>query len=134
VRRGRGVGRRRGVGGRGAAAGAPTASDRQRYSQQATEAAQQAATDVGTLIPRHSGQIVAASRATSTPGAGGWALPAGRRRNATSNQVISGMINSATMLATLIMGLIAGPAVSLYGSPTVSPVTAAAWASDPLPP
>ena len=27
--------------------------------------------------------------------------------------VISGMISSATMLATLIMGLIAGPAVSL---------------------
>ena len=38
------------------------------------------------------------------------------------------------MFATLIMGLIAGPAVSLYGSPTVSPVTAAAWASDPFPP
>src|SRR5579875_1331737 len=29
------------------------------------------------------------------------------------SQVISGMISSATMLATLIMGLIAGPAVSL---------------------
>ena len=38
------------------------------------------------------------------------------------------------MLMTLIIGLIAGPAVSLYGSPTVSPVTAALWASDPLPP
>ena len=34
-------------------------------------------------------------------------------------------IKSATMLATLIIGLMAGPAVSLYGSPTVSPVTAA---------
>ena len=34
------------------------------------------------------------------------------------------------MLAILIMGLIAGPAVSLYGSPTVSPVTEAAWASE----
>src|SRR6201989_3597154 len=55
----------------------------------------------------------------------------GRRR---LDQVINGMINRATMFATLIMGLIAGPAVSLYGSPTVSPVTAAAWASDPLPP
>ncbi len=28
----------------------------------------------------------------------------------------------------------AGPAVSLNGSPTVSPITAAAWASEPLPP
>lgn len=36
-----------------------------------------------------------------------------------------GTINSATILITLIIGLIAGPAVSLYGSPTVSPVTAA---------
>ncbi len=42
--------------------------------------------------------------------------------------------NSATMLVILIIGLTAGPAVSLYGSPTVSPVTAALWASDPLPP
>ena len=40
--------------------------------------------------------------------------------------VMIGMIRSATMLATLIIGLIAGPAVSLNGSPTVSPVTAAA--------
>ena len=32
------------------------------------------------------------------------------------------------MFAILIIGLIAGPAVSLYGSPTVSPVTAALWA------
>ena len=42
------------------------------------------------------------------------------------HQVISGMIRIATMLATLIIGLIAGPAVSLNGSPTVSPVTEAA--------
>src|SRR5881397_111918 len=48
--------------------------------------------------------------------------------------MISGMIRIATMLAILIIGLIAGPAVSLYGSPTVSPVTDAAWASEPLPP
>src|SRR5579862_9135904 len=46
----------------------------------------------------------------------------------------SGMIRIATMFVILIIGLIAGPAVSLYGSPTVSPVTAAAWASEPLPP
>ena len=38
------------------------------------------------------------------------------------------------MFATLIIGLIAGPAVSLNGSPTVSPVTEAACASEPLPP
>src|ERR1700710_1428416 len=40
----------------------------------------------------------------------------------------------ATMLVILIIGFTAGPDVSLYGSPTVSPVTAALWASDPLPP
>src|SRR3954451_18574320 len=49
-------------------------------------------------------------------------------------ETISGMIRIATMFAILIIGLIAGPAVSLYGSPTVSPVTDAAWASEPLPP
>ena len=32
---------------------------------------------------------------------------------------------SATILVILIIGFTAGPAVSLYGSPTVSPVTAA---------
>ena len=37
----------------------------------------------------------------------------------------SGTIISATMLMILISGFTAGPAVSLYGSPTVSPVTAA---------
>src|SRR6516225_7081028 len=46
----------------------------------------------------------------------------------------SGTISSATMLMILISGLTAGPAVSLYGSPTVSPVTAALCASLPLPP
>src|ERR671914_2310171 len=52
----------------------------------------------------------------------------------TQGQTKNGMINSATMFATLIIGLIAGPAVSLNGSPTVSPVTDAACASEPLPP
>src|SRR6478672_4419110 len=46
----------------------------------------------------------------------------------------NGTSSSATMLMILISGLIAGPAVSLYGSPTVSPVTAALCASEPLPP
>ena len=45
-----------------------------------------------------------------------------------------GASRMATMFITLIIGLIAGPAVSLLGSPTVSPVTAAAWVSLPLPP
>ena len=35
------------------------------------------------------------------------------------------MMRRDTMLMTLIIGLMAGPAVSLNGSPTVSPVTAA---------
>lgn len=43
-------------------------------------------------------------------------------------------MSNATMFKILIIGLIAGPAVSLYGSPTVSPVTAALWALDPFPP
>src|SRR5262252_6205840 len=42
--------------------------------------------------------------------------------------------SSATILVILIIGLTAGPAVSLYGSPTVSPVTADLCASEPLPP
>ena len=42
----------------------------------------------------------------------------------TTDQSI-GTINNATILMILISGLIAGPAVSLYGSPTVSPVIAA---------
>ena len=33
--------------------------------------------------------------------------------------------NNATIFVIFIMGFTAGPAVSLYGSPTVSPVTAA---------
>jgi hypothetical protein len=52
--------------------------------------------------------------------------PQRRTCNPSKRQVMIGMISKATMFATLIIGLIAGPAVSLYGSPTVSPVTAAA--------
>ena len=54
------------------------------------------------------------------------------KKKAMSDRI--GTISSATMLMILISGLTAGPAVSLYGSPTVSPVTAALWASLPLPP
>src|SRR4029077_11192853 len=46
----------------------------------------------------------------------------------------SGTMSRATRFMTLISGFRAGPAVSLNGSPTVSPMTAALWASDPLPP
>ena len=48
--------------------------------------------------------------------------------------MIAGKINNATKFITLINGLRAGPAVSLNGSPTVSPMTAALCASEPLPP
>src|SRR5690606_31932607 len=41
---------------------------------------------------------------------------------------------SDTIAMSLIKMLSEGPAVSLKGSPTVSPTTAAAWASVPLPP
>ena len=40
---------------------------------------------------------------------------------------IAGVIKRPTRFITLISGLIAGPAVSLNGSPTVSPTTVAAW-------
>ena len=46
----------------------------------------------------------------------------------------AGAISSATRFITLINGLMAGPAVSLNGSPTVSPITVASWAGEPLPP
>ena len=52
----------------------------------------------------------------------------------TLNLTTAGAISTATRFITLISGLIAGPAVSLNGSPTVSPMTVAAWASVPLPP
>ena len=50
------------------------------------------------------------------------------------SEITAGRISSDTRFITLIIGLRAGPAVSLNGSPTVSPMTAALWASDPLPP
>ncbi len=46
----------------------------------------------------------------------------------------NGTSNNAMRLRTLRMGLIAGPAASLHGSPTVSPVIAAWCAGEPLPP
>src|SRR5262249_25559213 len=52
----------------------------------------------------------------------------------TDSFTIAETISSETRFMTLISGLIDGPAVSLTGSPTVSPMTVAAWASEPLPP
>ncbi len=46
----------------------------------------------------------------------------------------TGANTRATMVISLISMFIAGPAVSLKGSPTVSPITAAAWDGLPLPP
>ncbi len=52
----------------------------------------------------------------------------------TESVITDGAINSDTRFITLSSGLIAGPAVSLNGSPTVSPMMVASWAGDPLPP
>ncbi len=46
----------------------------------------------------------------------------------------AGAISSEIRFITLISGLSDGPAVSLNGSPTVSPMIVASWASLPLPP
>ena len=46
----------------------------------------------------------------------------------------AGAISSDTRFITLMSGLIAGPAVSLNGSPTVSPMTVASCAGEPFPP
>ena len=56
------------------------------------------------------------------------------RRRCPARLMIAGRISSETRFITLISGFSAGPAVSLNGSPTVSPMTAALWASVPLPP
>ena len=47
---------------------------------------------------------------------------------------MAGAMSTATRFITLISGLIAGPAVSLKGSPTVSPMIEASCAGEPLPP
>ena len=48
------------------------------------------------------------------------------------------MTTGANTTLTIVISLIRifsdGPLVSLQGSPTVSPITPALWASDPLPP
>ena len=50
------------------------------------------------------------------------------------NWTTAGATSTDTRFITLINGLIAGPAVSLNGSPTVSPITVASCAWLPLPP
>ena len=45
-----------------------------------------------------------------------------------------GANTTATMVMSLIRMLMEGPEVSLKGSPTVSPITAAACVGEPLPP
>ena len=50
------------------------------------------------------------------------------------NELLQLKVSNATILVIFIIGFTAGPAVSLYGSPTVSPVTADLCASEPFPP
>src|SRR6266404_1701739 len=50
------------------------------------------------------------------------------------SQMNSGAITSVIVLSSLISTCRLGPAVSLNGSPTVSPTMAALWASEPFPP
>lgn len=51
-----------------------------------------------------------------------------------ANIRIMGANTEATSDITVIIVFSEGPAVSLKGSPTVSPITAALWASEPFPP
>lgn len=57
-----------------------------------------------------------------------------RRTAPGSGRMTTGAMRIATRFMTLMMGLSAGPAVSFSGSPTVSPMTPALWASLPFPP
>src|SRR5215212_8581479 len=76
-------------------------------------------------LERHSAQ---ASRATATT------ATANRSSSSSARATTVGAISTATRFITLIRGLRAGPAVSLNGSPTVSPITVALWGSEFLPP
>lgn len=53
-------------------------------------------------------------------------------QNSPATALIIGANTIATTLRSLIKMLMEGPAVSLKGSPTVSPTTAALWHSEPL--
>ena len=50
------------------------------------------------------------------------------------NDTVTPAVTIATMLISLIKIFKLGPAVSLNGSPTVSPIIAALCASEPIPP
>jgi len=67
---------------------------------------------------------------------GRYTCPSDRQRNKKKYefQINSGAKTTATIAISLIKILSAGPAVSLNGSPTVSPVTAAMCAGEPFPP
>src|SRR5690606_31981360 len=77
-------------------------------------------------------------RSTSATAVGRWNdearhLEEGRAsKRPRTDQAMMGAMTSATMLISLMRMLSAGPEVSLKGSPTVSPMTAAAWASPPF--
>ena len=61
-----------------------------------------------------------------------------RSLRATRYSRCTATVTPATTIATMLMSLMRmfrlGPDVSLNGSPTVSPMTAALWAGEPLPP
>ena len=59
---------------------------------------------------------------------------AGLAPEPTDIATMAGAISTETRFITLISGLMAGPAVSLNGSPTVSPMMVASCAGEPLPP
>src|SRR5437763_2132195 len=67
----------------------------------------------------------ATARAATTNAAMPYRQPSWSVPLAMLNLITSGSTSRLTMFMTLISGLIAGPAVSLSGSPTVSPVTLA---------
>src|SRR6478736_100277 len=90
--------------------------------------------------PSESGQQREAGAEGAEPADGVW----GHRKRAgraapehwtgPQDQMNSGAITSVIVLSSLISTCRLGPAVSLNGSPTVSPTTAALCASEPLPP
>ncbi len=71
--------------------------------------------------------IATATRAMMIRRTSFWSLPTLRETTALA-------MSSETRFITLMSGLMAGPAVSLNGSPTVSPMTVASCEGEPLPP
>ena len=77
--------------------------------------------------------ITAATMITTATPAMPYRIP-GFSWDPTVSVTMAGAISRATRFITLSNGLMAGPAVSLNGSPTVSPMMVASWAGEPLPP